>query len=159
MKKNNILSVLALAAMVTPAASCSNDENVVENKKKNPNDNTPRGVTAFTSVENTANTTTRTSMRNHTYKTGGDFMWEVGDLIWVEKTVTDRVKSSTSDITKTQPRAKFIVYGEYKSPTYNVYYTGANTTNGLDVNIATQQNKKSLTILSTSVQVAIAERQ
>lgn len=34
MKKNNILSVLALAAMVTPAASCSNDENVVENKKK-----------------------------------------------------------------------------------------------------------------------------
>ena len=68
-------------------------------------------------------------------------------------------KSSTSDITKTQPRAKFMVYGEYKNPTYNVYYTGANTTNGLDVNIATQQNKKSLTILSTSVQVAIAERQ
>lgn len=52
-----------------------------------------------------------------------------------------------------------MVYGEYKNPTYNVYYTGANTTNGLDVNIATQQNKKSLTILSTSVQVAIAERQ
>ena len=24
-------------------------------------------------------------MRNHTYKTGGDFMWEVGDLIWVKK--------------------------------------------------------------------------
>lgn len=21
-------------------------------------------------------------MRNHTYKTGGDFMWEVNDLIW-----------------------------------------------------------------------------
>ncbi len=21
-------------------------------------------------------------MRNHTYKTGGDFMWEVSDLIW-----------------------------------------------------------------------------
>ncbi|WP_314740873.1 hypothetical protein [Hoylesella pleuritidis] len=34
MKKKNILSVLALAAMVTLAASCSNDENVVENKKK-----------------------------------------------------------------------------------------------------------------------------
>lgn len=81
-------------------------------------------------------------MSNHTYKTGGDFMWEVGDLIWVEKTVTARVKSSTSDITKTQPRAKFMVYGEYKNPTYNVYYTGANTTNGLDVNIATQQTTR-----------------
>lgn len=23
-------------------------------------------------------------MRNHTYKTGGDFMWEVNDLIWGE---------------------------------------------------------------------------
>lgn len=81
-------------------------------------------------------------MRNHTYKTGGDFMWEVGDLIWVKKTVTARVKSSTSDITKTQPRAKFMVYGEYKNSTYNVYYTGANTTNGLDVNIATQQTQE-----------------
>ena len=56
-------------------------------------------------------------MRNHTYKTGGDFMWEVNDLIWGGKTVTARVKSSTSDITKTQPRAKFMVYGEYKTPT------------------------------------------
>ena len=49
-------------------------------------------------------------MRNHTYKTGGDFMWEVSDLIWGGgETVTTRVKSSTSDITKTQPRAKFMV--------------------------------------------------
>ena len=69
-------------------------------------------------------------------------MWEVNDLIWGGKTVTARVKSSTSDITKTQPRAKFMVYGEYKNPTYNVYYTGANTTNGLDVNIATQQTQE-----------------
>lgn len=35
-----------------------------------------------------------------------------------------------------------MVYGEYKNPTYNVYYTGANTTNGLDVNIATQQTQE-----------------
>ena len=57
-------------------------------------------------------------MRNHTYKTGGDFMWEVNDLIsGGRKTVTARVKSSTSDITKTQPRAKFMVYGKYKNPT------------------------------------------
>lgn len=72
-------------------------------QEKNPNDNTPRGVTAFTSVENTANTTTRTSMRNHTYKTGGDFMWEVGDLIWVEKTVTDRVKAQRATLLKRSP--------------------------------------------------------
>ena len=44
-------------------------------------------------------------------------MWEVNDLIWGGKTVTARVKSSTSDITKTQPRAKFMVYGKYKNPT------------------------------------------
>lgn len=42
-------------------------------------------------------------MSNHTYKTGGDFMWEIGGLIWVGKTVTARVKAQRATSLKRSP--------------------------------------------------------
>ena len=118
----NILAVGMLAFM----ASCASDENIDRNKGKETDDSS--ALTSFSSVSpnRLMKYTPRTSMGGHDYLAGSRFYWEPGDNIYVKDDNNALQKSSTSNISATQPRARFQVPGAYTAQnTYEVYYTGA----------------------------------
>src|SRR3712207_2577065 len=113
--KSNIKSAFFLSAMLAMTASCSSYD--TEDTKA---DDNGKKLTAFAS-RNDVSATSRTSLANHRLRTGGDFMWETGDEIFVRDDNGAYNKSQSSDITDTQPLAKFQVDGTYNSNNYEVY--------------------------------------
>lgn len=100
------------------------------------NDKTASGVdlTEFAMVVNLSGASdripqTRTSMDNHQYLAGGDFMWEIGDKIYVkDDNNTLQTSGTNSNITGKQPTARFRVPGKYSaSNAYEVRYTGSSS--------------------------------
>src|SRR3712207_650710 len=87
----------------------------------------------------------RTSMENHTYLGGCDFVWETGDKIYVKDDANIMQKSKTGQINSDKDGALFQLPGTYKaSESYEVYYTGAE-------DAATEDN---VTIANVQVQTA-----
>ncbi len=133
MKKRTILFAFATVVILVLTTGCVND-NVVGGKASH--DEAIVGeLTSFASISNS----TRTSLSGHKYLTGGDFMWETGDYIYVKGDNDRWEKSISSDIKGTQPMAKFKVSGVYVNNSYEVRYTGAQS-NSSTVTIAAQQN-------------------
>lgn len=118
----NILAVGMLAFM----GSCASDEPI---ERGNGTDGgSSSALTSFSSVSpnRLMKYTPRTSMGGHDYLAGSRFYWEPGDNIYVKDDNNALQKSSMSNISATQPRARFKVPGAYTAQnTYEVYYTGA----------------------------------
>lgn len=137
--------MLLAAAIFT---GCANDELAQKETTKTDSGKASQTLTSFASTENTATSVrrapmSRTSMQNHRYLTGGEFMWEPGDKIYVkDDDNTMQNSGSNSNITATQPTARFQLPGKYDGSTYEVYYTGtATTATASNVTIAPSQTQ------------------
>ncbi len=147
MKNKIILYLLSVFATFTFMASCANDDTAADtNEVKNTDTSFDilDGCTAFCMESDStvpySSQMTRTSMRDHQYLGGGNFMWETGDKIWVEDG-SSRTASTKSSITASQPSARFYVPGNYSGNSYRVYYTGENSSSGTNVTIKGSQTQ------------------
>jgi len=135
MNKNTILKAGMLLATVI-FTSCAADDAAQGNTAKHDTDLTTQVLTPFATVEKSASPVTRvtlepqtrTSMDNHQYLTGGEFMWEPGDNIYVKDDAGTLNKDASSTITAKQPTARFQVPGTYAGNSYEVRYTGTAAT-------------------------------
>ena len=126
--KKLFISFAAFAAASVLMSSCSNDETTATTNGQ---------LTAFTGgivtevpMERvqigTPGVTTRTSMNRNEINGDGSFLWEPGDVIYVEDDGGKLYKSQNA-IQAAEPRVKFLVYGSYTGKNqYDVYYCGEN---------------------------------
>ena len=126
--KRLFISFAALAAASVLMSSCSNEESTATTNDQ---------LTAFTGgivtevpMERvqigTPGVTTRTSMNRNDIKGDGSFLWEPGDVIYVEAD-GGKLYRSQNAIQAAEPRVKFLVYGSYTGKSqYDVYYCGEN---------------------------------
>lgn len=125
--KKLFISFAAFAAASVLMSSCSNDETTATTNDQ---------LTAFTGgivtevpMERvqigTPGVTTRTSMNRNDIKGNGSFLWEPGDVIYVEDD-GGKLYKSQNVIQATAPRVKFLVYGSYTGKNHDVYYCGEN---------------------------------
>src|SRR3712207_3179663 len=129
--KFSILSAAAILAM----ASCSTDDVAGGNDKKA--GEKQKKTTTFASA---AKPVSRTSMTNHQFHTGGDFLWETDDQIFVQ--LGGGYTQSVSSLpTSTKESATFEVPGVLTEQNYPVTYTGKNSTAGDRVKIAAVQTQ------------------
>lgn len=147
MKANRFHPGILAAAAFALATGCAGNDSTDEDSMQG---NTTAAVrlTDFASAANPDASSkrmpmSRTSMQNHHYLTGGEFMWEPGDKIYVkDDDNTMQNSGSNSNITATQPTARFQLPGKYDGSTYEVYYTGtATTANASTVTIASSQTQ------------------
>lgn len=129
-----------LAAIMIMVLGCTNDEYSTVKSEE-----TVKKLTTFSAVNitNSKKSSTapksRTSILGHEYKTGGDFMWEKGDKIFVKDDKGVWHKSEIDNIFGQQSTAKFEVPGDYsEGKSYEVRYCG-NSTSATNVVIATEQ--------------------
>ena len=125
---------MVIAAVFTAISltSCGEDDIVTPE----PDIEKPVAQTIFSSGDGA----TRTSIKNN-----ANFFWEKGDKIWVDKNGT-YIQSLKSNITGTQPQAKFVVDASFTGDSYNVLYTGytnsdTTTTSATKVTIANVQTQ------------------
>lgn len=126
MKVNKIYLNLLTVGMLSFMTGCAGDENIDRTEGKE-TDNSSE-LTAFSSVSSNRlmKYAPRTSMGGHQYLTGSDFYWEPGDQIYVKDDNNVLQKSTMTNISATQPTARFQVPGAYTAQnSYEVYYTGA----------------------------------
>ncbi|MBB3702386.1 hypothetical protein [Alloprevotella rava] len=126
MKVNKIYLNLLTVGMLSFMAGCAGDENIDHTEGKE-TDNSSE-LTAFSCVSSNRlmKYAPRTSMGGHQYLTGSDFYWEPGDQIYVKDDNNALQKSTMTNISATQPTARFQVPGAYTAQnSYEVYYTGA----------------------------------
>ena len=126
--KKLFISFAAFAAASLLMSSCSNDETTATTNDQ---------LTAFTGgivtevpMERvqigTPGVTTRTSMNRNEINGDGSFLWEPGDVIYVEDD-GGKLYRSQNAIQDAAPRVKFLVYGSYTGKNqYDVYYCGEN---------------------------------
>ena len=127
--KKLFISFAAFAAASVLMSSCSNDETTATTNDQ---------LTAFTGgivtevpMERvqigTPGVTTRTSMNRNEINGDGSFLWEPGDVIYVEDD-GGKLYRSQNAIQAAEPRVKFLVYGSYTGKNqYDVYYCGDNS--------------------------------
>lgn len=147
MKANRFHPGILAAAAFALATGCAGNDSTDEDSMQG---NTTAAVrlTDFASAANPDASSkrapmSRTSMQNHHYLTGGEFMWEPGDKIYVKDDDNTMQNSGlNSNITATQPTARFQLPGKYDGSTYEVYYTGtATTATANTVTIASSQTQ------------------
>lgn len=139
-----ILAAAALALATGCAGNDSTDEGSMQGNTTAAVRLTDFATAANPDASSRRMPTTRTSMDNHQYLTGGDFMWEPGDKIYVKDDDNTMQNSGTnSNITAKQATARFQLPGTYTaSNTYEVRYTGTAATATADkVTIATAQTQ------------------
>lgn len=127
MKTKLFISFAAFAAASVLMSGCSNEESTAATDQ----------LTAFTGgivtevpMERvqigTPGVTTRTSMNRNEINGDGSFLWEPGDVIYVEDD-NNKLCKSLNEITESAPRIKFLVDGSYTGKSqYEVYYFGEN---------------------------------
>ena len=138
MKTKLFISFAAFAAASVLMSGCSNEEStaatdqltaftggiVTEIPMERVQIGTPAGSTVVPGV------TTRTSMNRNAIGGEGAFLWEPGDVIYVEDD-NNKLCKSLNEITESAPRTTFLVDGSYTDKIqYDVYYCGANTGDG-----------------------------
>ena len=126
MKRTTIGSVMrgicyGFAALLF-ATSCANDD-VAQNEKQK-KDNIPAGTTVFTGTSQ-PETTTRTTILNHTKGTGASVNWSSTDKIWVKDDGGMWQQSGTVTIPSAANKAEgvFALSGTYTGATHDVLYT------------------------------------
>ena len=135
MKTKLFISFAAFAAASVLMSSCSSEEStastdqltaftggiVTEVPMERVQIGTPGGSTVVPGV------TTRTSMNRDEINGEGAFLWEPGDVIYVEDD-NNKLCKSLNTITESAPRTTFLVDGTYTGKSqYDVYYCGTNT--------------------------------
>jgi len=133
--RNFKMAIPAAVALLLFAA-CSNDD-IADGKKGNEK----AGGKITTTFASVTAPTSRTSMTNHAFHTGGDFLWEDDDQIFVNIAGT-YTQSTSSELTPSKARGTFQVPGALTASSYPVTYTGKNATSGTQVTIAAVQNQK-----------------
>ncbi|WP_456099954.1 hypothetical protein [Prevotella jejuni] len=133
--RNFKMAIPAAVALLLFAA-CSNDD-IADGKKGNEK----AGGKITTTFASVTAPTSRTSMTNHAFHTGGDFLWEDDDQIFVNISGT-YTQSTSSELTPSKARGTFQVPGALTASSYPVTYTGKNATSGTQVTIAAVQNQK-----------------
>lgn len=135
MKAKLFISFAAFAAASVLMSGCSNEESTAATNDQ---------LTAFTGgivtevpmtrvqIGTSESSTvvpgigTRTSMNRKAIGGGGAFLWEPGDVIYVEDD-DGNLRKSQNTITGAAPRATFLVDGSYTAKSqYEVYYFGEN---------------------------------
>ena len=145
--KTNILSLLALAGLIS-FAGCANDDTANKQSEQEPD---TEGLTNF--VEDAP--TTRTTGEYD--GSGLNFFWTEGDRLWVNAgTATSPVlkqdsKNNISNLLVANPaiptgvkraaKASFAFAGTYTASSYPVRYTGKGNVNGSKVTIKALQNQ------------------
>ena len=126
MKRTTIGSVMrgicyGFAALLF-AASCANDD-VAQNEKQK-KDNTPAGATVFTGTSQ-PETTTRTTILNHTKGAGASVNWSSTDKIWVKDDGGNWQQSGTVTFPFATNKAQgmFALSGTYTGATHDILYT------------------------------------
>ena len=135
MKAKLFISFAAFAAASVLMSGCSNEEStaatndqltsftggiVTEVPMKRVQIGTPGGSIGVSGF------TTRTSMNRNAIGREGVFLWEPGDVIYVEDD-NNKLCKSLNEITESAPRIKFLVDGSYTGKSqYEVYYFGEN---------------------------------
>ena len=121
--------------------ACSPNSELSEDTKTT-NTDAPQGMTTFGGTQQTNKPVTRTSIEHSGVGvTSNPFYWEVDDKLWVKKSETELVQSSSSDITKKIATARFYFNGLFDQASYQVYYRGNNTDAENKVTIAAQQTQ------------------
>lgn len=148
MKANNFYLNILAAGMLAITTGCAGAHDTENSNETGTAAETSTALISFASISPDAaakhTPLTRTSMDGHQYLTGCDFFWEPGDKIYVrDDNATMQNSGTNSNITATQPTARFHVPGAYTaSNTYEVYYTGtAATATSANVTIATAQTQ------------------
>ena len=126
MKRTTIGSVMrgicyGFAALLF-AASCANDD-VAQNEKQK-KDNTPAGATVFTGTSQ-PETTTRTTILNHTKGAGASVNWSSTDKIWVKDDGGNWQQSGavTFPFATNKAQGMFALSGTYTGSTHDILYT------------------------------------
>ncbi len=127
---------LAMATVLALASACSSNDDIAGTNDNGTN--ATGSLTAFSGESITEGV--RTSM---THEIGGKgvFAWESGDYIWIENNGSF-VKGASNNITGSTASAKFYANGTFTNSTYNVFYTGKNSTSGNQVTIASVQKQE-----------------
>lgn len=125
------LTVFSVTALLFFSACSSED---IIDGKGNGSNSDEKKTTTFASVGNG----TRTSMTNHQFHTGGDFLWENDDQIFVN-IGGNYSQSTASNLSSSKTRATFEVPGALTASSYPVTYTGKDATAGDRVKIANEQ--------------------
>lgn len=123
--KSNILSFIAVSALLAFMASCSNDDiaQSAGNSEETTVGKENTNLTTFVSTDQPDNIGTRTSM---SYSTGA-FFWEDKDKIYV-KDDNGGFQTSSNAVKGTEQAAfKFMMPGKYTKKNYTVYYPGSKT--------------------------------
>ncbi|MBQ4484547.1 MAG: hypothetical protein II934_06075 [Prevotella sp.] len=137
---SNVAVTMLMAFTVSfTLSSCS--EEIVEDKQENQetqeeNLDFPKDVTVFTTG---GDETTRTSLDLNAY-----FYWTANDKIWVDVAKDGSYATSSDDMEMSSDKrlAKFIFAGEtMNEPTYELTYTGINSTSGTKVTIPQDQSQ------------------
>ena len=137
--KTNILSLLAIAGLIT-FAGCASDDTTNKQTEQEPD---IEGLTSFVEEDNTTRTTGEYN------GSGLNFYWTEGDRLWVNAgTATSPVlkqdsKNNISDLLVANPaipagvkraaKASFAFAGTYTALSYPVRYTGKNNVSGVQV--------------------------
>ena len=133
-----VTMLMAFTASFT-LSSCS--EEIVEDKQENQETqeedlDLPKDVTVFTTG---GDETTRTSLDLNAY-----FYWTADDKIWVDVAGDGSYATSSDDMKMSSDKrlAKFIFAGEtMNESTYELTYTGINSTSGTEVTIPQDQSQ------------------
>lgn len=119
-------SAIIMAAAFS-LASCSQEEELV-NPNTNPNTNTKTGRTVFSAGGPTENGTRTTLDKDRIYR------WQYSDQIWVNDGGT-WIKSMDSELAPDNRTANFFFDRVMTADSYEVLYTGYNSTSATKVNI------------------------
>lgn len=108
---------------------------------KTANTDAPKGMTTFGGTQQTNKPITRTSIEHSEVGVASNpFYWEVDDNLWVKKSATELVQSSSSDITDKAATARFFFNGLFEATQYEVYYRGT-TDNATENNVVIAANQ------------------
>lgn len=144
--KTNILSLLALAGLIT-FAGCANDDTANKDNEQEPN---IQGLTSFVEEDNATRTTGEYD------GSGLNFYWTAGDRLWVntgtttspvltqdsQNNIASKLENNPANASavKRADKAKFWFAGTFTASSYPVRYTGKNGTKD-KVTIKASQNQ------------------
>lgn len=141
MKKHlfsNVAVTMLMAFIASFTLSSCSEEIIVEDKQENQEENLdiPENATVFTTG---GDETTRTSIDLDAY-----FYWTENDKIWVDVAKDGSFSTGSDDMLMSSDKrlAKFIFAGKtMNEPTYELTYTGINSTSGTKVTIPQDQSQ------------------
>lgn len=128
--KKTFIFVMFAAGMLS-LTGCGDEVQNPQNNGENPENNTEKGMTVFSTSDDT-----RTSM-----DADRKFYWTTGDQIFVEMSSGNWVKTTGSEISDDRKTANFYLSGALKEPKYNLVFTGSGSNSATQVTIKNEQGQ------------------